>query len=1267
MKKKSYPSPFNTPLSYWHGLILYRKQKWKEAQSYFQKAVELSPKHSYANFKLGMCFFKQKKWEEALKYFEIALSLNSTNQEKWSIQFVQAKRRVLASTSLAGASTGVKESLLREKIELGVNTEEAYAELAKLLHKQGRYWQEIDALNKVLSLPPVKLPIPELYIQLANAHLAMKQYGKAFRAFQAAIDIPGKHQVSSLFYKAGYCIEHMESPDNSLLAQATTLYAKAISKDSQLSSRKFGIGVFHEKEGLWPEAIKAYKKELSDNPQKTYLYEKLGFAYQKNYEWANAKEYFQLAINAHNIQNPEWHYRLGFNDERLGNYESAVKNYSKAVQIKYTAYWYYRLGICLSYLGKDQEAVAAFLKTKRNFKPAKNIATYLYSRIVHNAAQELDSDTTQIDLWEKFADLYFSKGDLDKACEYYYNYIIRNNEHNTDAYYKYGFLLAENKQFGQAAEVLKNIRILREPYGTPLSKFDNNEEFRRPALYMEYFRHLSTNPDIVLFESFSGVGISCNPFAIFMEMISDVQYKDFLFVWVVSNPEKIPNDLKKYKNVIFVEKNSDLYLRYLCTAKYLINNSTFPPYFIRKEDQLYLNTWHGTPWKTMGKDIKNNFMELKNTQRNFLQTTHMLSPNPHTTWALTDRYDITEIYSGKLLESGYPRIDLTLNASEEKKDYLRKELNIIHGKKIILYAPTWRGTLGSPEVESEKLISEIELLAKLDANILFRGHYFVEENAYDSGIGRYIVPEHINTNELLSIVDILITDYSSIAFDYMATGKPIIYYIDDYEDYKEKRGLYFEVTQLPGVMAKTADELYEATISLVNNSSRTHSLYPEAMKKFTPYDNGDVTKRVINWFFKNQTDNNEISLQAPTKKSLLFFGGEFMPNGITASLINLLTNIDKEKYTVSLLIDPNAIASDEKRLEQFYKLPSDIRIIPRVGRMNRTVETDWIEFKANIYKYLPKNMEPYFNEGYKYEFQRMVGFSNFDALIEFSGYSRFWTYVLGAADLPNAVKSIYQHNDLYGEWKMKYPRLENTFGAYHNFDKIISVSKPTMELNKQNLASIFQLDENKFDYCDNVQNPDFILNQAQEELPEEDFHYFAKKNRDRDTIFINLARLSPEKNQAKLINSFRKLVDTYPTARLLILGDGPLKTDLSQLIRDSDLNNNVYLLGSRFNPFPFLKHADCFVLSSDHEGQPMTLFEAMILKKPVIATDIVGSRSVLENRPGLLVPNNEEGLLQGMIDFIEGKLYFGDFDYSKYQKDALDMFYSKVSHKKNIC
>src|SRR5699024_9711718 len=112
----------------------------------------------------------------------------------------------------------------------------------------------------------------------------------------------------------------------------------------------------------------------------------------------------------------------------------------------------------------------------------------------------------------------------------------------------------------------------------------------------------------------------------------------------------------------------------------------FPPWWLRRKEQKYLATWHGTPLKTLGKQQTYKFLEHKRTQRNFLQATHVISPNPHTTGVLLDSYDIRHIMDGKLAETGYPRIDLTLNARESERAQVRRQLGVTGKRPIVLYA-----------------------------------------------------------------------------------------------------------------------------------------------------------------------------------------------------------------------------------------------------------------------------------------------------------------------------------------------------------------------------------------------------------------------------------------------------------------------------------------------------------------------------------------------------------------------------------------------------
>ncbi|EAK3431302.1 CDP-glycerol--glycerophosphate glycerophosphotransferase, partial [Campylobacter jejuni] len=168
------------------------------------------------------------------------------------------------------------------------------------------------------------------------------------------------------------------------------------------------------------------------------------------------------------------------------------------------------------------------------------------------------------------------------------------------------------------------------------------------------------------------------------------------------------NKFKKMKNVICVKRGSDLYLKYLASAKYLINNVTFPEYFIRKEEQKYLNTWHGIPIKYLGKKIKSGFMEHANTQRNFLHATHLIHPNLYTKDILENDYEIKDLFQGQSVLTGYPRVDLSLKQNAK----LKQKLGIKESQKVLLYAPTWRGGLNTQYFDFERLKRDILELKK---------------------------------------------------------------------------------------------------------------------------------------------------------------------------------------------------------------------------------------------------------------------------------------------------------------------------------------------------------------------------------------------------------------------------------------------------------------------------------------------------------------------------------------------------------------------------
>lgn len=238
--------------------------------------------------------------------------------------------------------------------------------------------------------------------------------------------------------------------------------------------------------------------------------------------------------------------------------------------------------------------------------------------------------------------------------------------------------------------------------------------------------------------------------------------------------------------------------------------------------------------------------------------------------------------------------------------------------------------------------------------------------------------------------------------------------------------------------------------------------------------------------------------------------------------------------------------------------------------------------------------------------------------------------------------------------------LKGLFSIYHKFDKLVSVSESTMEVNRKNLS--IYADESLFDFVMNSLNFNKILETSILELDENPS--FPKPSKD-DINFVTMGRLSPEKGHDNLIKSFDLFHEKHKNSKLYILGSGKLKKELQSLIEELNLEDSVFLTGQVDSPFSLLKSCDCFVLSSHYEGQPMVLLEALTLKMNIIATDIVANRYVLENgKYGILVDNSVEGIKDGFDKFVKNgkKSHSEIFDYETYNKKAMDSFYKAIQN-----
>lgn len=372
----------------------------------------------------------------------------------------------------------------------------------------------------------------------------------------------------------------------------------------------------------------------------------------------------------------------------------------------------------------------------------------------------------------------------------------------------------------------------------------------------------------IVFSCFNGKSYTCSPKAIYEYMLSDEKYKDYKYIWFFS-PEKI-NDykfLENNKNTKVVSKKGKAYINYLQTSKYWFFNYKIADFIKPKKEQVFTQCWHGTPLKRLGYDLVHYDNQLNTTKemkkRYKMETekfSYFISPSEYASGVFRSGWNMKEL--GKeniIIEKGYPRNDFLFKFTEKDVSNIKQRIlgEDIKNKKIILYAPTYRanqhesgvGYVYKEEVDFSKMREKLgdEFI------ILFRPHYFIA-NVFDFEKYKgfvYDVSKVDDINDLYVISDILITDYSSVFFDYANLKRPIIFYMYDLEYYRDKsNGFYFDVEkELPGKIIRTDDDLI-AEIIRISKEFTYDEKYKKFNEKFNYLDDGEASKRVVEQIIK---------------------------------------------------------------------------------------------------------------------------------------------------------------------------------------------------------------------------------------------------------------------------------------------------------------------------------------------------------------------------------------------------------------------------------
>jgi len=373
--------------------------------------------------------------------------------------------------------------------------------------------------------------------------------------------------------------------------------------------------------------------------------------------------------------------------------------------------------------------------------------------------------------------------------------------------------------------------------------------YRRKIKYlMKFYNKEPIDDKIIIFESYMGRQFSCSPKSLYKAMANDEYYKDFIKVWAFKNPKK-HKDLLNDENTILVKYRGVKYYKYYAKAKYWVTNSRIPNEIKKHPDQIYIQCWHGTPLKKLGLDIENytgTKISTKDLHHNYKvdaqRYSYLVSPSNFFNEKITSAFGLKDIGKDNIfIEKGYPRNDFLYEFTEEDCERIRENLNIPRNKKVILYAPTWRENQHEPGVGyTYDLGLNFDILQKEledEYVILFRAHYFISNAFNFEKYNGFIInaSNHDDINELYIVSDMLITDYSSVFFDYANLSRPIIFYMYDFEEYKNKmRDFYLSVKDLPGPIVKDEINLLKE-INNLGTDFVYDEKYEEFNKRFNPH------------------------------------------------------------------------------------------------------------------------------------------------------------------------------------------------------------------------------------------------------------------------------------------------------------------------------------------------------------------------------------------------------------------------------------------------
>ncbi|WP_103064110.1 CDP-glycerol glycerophosphotransferase family protein [Actinomyces qiguomingii] len=1221
--------------------ILVEQERYEEAISVAEEWTDAAPESGAAWNRLGFLMHRMKRYEDAIAAYTRSIAAGGETKEQ------AVYRRGQCRFAIRDDDSGRAD--MWEVAEVPEFSEKAIQYLYEnLAHRGGN----LADLRKCLYVAVRLFPKSQKYRwKLAELESSLSNWVRAAEILQGLVDdnVAGYRARFLL----GSCYEKIGR-----LADADATYQSAV-KYVKPENKKYGLGSVFVSERRWDAAARALRAEVEKKPalarDAEFLYQ-LGIALENCFLWSEASRAYAMSVQIA----PKRQYttfRLAACLERRQDFRAAYDTYLAAATVgrRDNSHGMFHAARMALMQNNREAAVACFLACAERKKwpevdlDNKSSSTYrpaIPDDMIRGASSSCRPSALVAEERRSVIRELLSRGDFEQALTVAeYQFAAGENLDPEDAWILGWLLLKSRADVDRAILVFSRMHPSVTPY-VDAARYSNDTFKRFLQGYVEDMQTLPIDDKTILYEVGHGSSISCNPRAIFHAALSSERTRNFTHVWVVNDDTNLPADVLGLRNVVLVRRETPLYFRYLATAKYLVNNTSFGSYFIRRDGQKYLNTWHGTPLKAMGKAISNEFLGYGNIARNMLQCTELAVGNQWTADVLLKEDDVERIFPGRIVLDGTPRID---NIFKDEGAQADVSAVITDGtqRPLLAYVPTWRGQINAGgEIEFDPIV-EIEALEAFERagyQVVYSAHRFVRELAKGTALERFMVPLDVDLYDLLAVADVLVTDYSSVYFDYLVRDRPIVFYCYDLESYTSERGMYD--VPMPGPVHTTLEDTVGSLARILEGEDDWQDARRSASLAFVNREDGHASERLLETLLAPST-------QIPERRRgrTMVLRASCIPNGITASLRSLCAAFIEENGpgSATVLVDRSSLTTESSRADQLRIFPDGVSVLPRSGGLTLTPVEQYVnQLEFDGWVRLVEEQVSVVRGAYAREFRRMFGGARFDASIDFDGYSRFWARIMAGA--PEGTRTgIFLHSEMDAERREKHVELSRVTRLYDDFDVAVSVSESAERANCEAFPAL-RVGSRSIS-VNNLVDAHRIDGLAREALPEKLVDFLTG----HDGYVVAVGRLSPEKGYDRLIRGFAR-VECRNNLGLVIVGDGPSRAVVENEIHGAGLNGDVLMLGFLENPYPVIARSAGLCLFSRWEGQGIALLEGMYLRVPVAATDIPGPRSIIEAFGGLLVPSTDAGVAEGVRALVSREVEPSAIDVHAYNGEAFRKF-----------